>query len=55
MAGMLTVPAAEITWDGSAWSVTDDTFVTAWAMHLANELNWIGPLLGSVPFPSVNE
>ena len=51
MAGKLTVPAEEITWDGSAWSVTSDRFVPAGAMHLANELNWLGPHLGSIPFP----
>jgi len=51
MSGMLTEPAAEITWDGSAWAVTDDRFVSAGAMHLANELNWLGPHLGSLPFP----
>ena len=53
MAGKLTVPAEEITWDGSAWSVTSDRFVPAGAMHLANELNWLGPHLGSIPFPKV--
>lgn len=52
-AGALPVPAAEITWDGSAWSVTDRTFEVAGAMHLANELNWLGPHLGSLPFPSI--
>lgn len=51
MSGMLTEPAAEITWDGSAWAVTNDQFVSAGAMHLANELNWLGPHLGSLPFP----
>ncbi|MBI3958578.1 MAG: hypothetical protein HY328_07200, partial [Chloroflexi bacterium] len=51
MSGMLTEPAAEITWDGSTWAVTDDLFVSAGAMHLANELNWLGPHLGSLPFP----
>tara|TARA_B100000315_G_scaffold185467_1_gene174601 strand:+ start:452 stop:691 length:240 start_codon:yes stop_codon:yes gene_type:complete len=50
-AGKLTVPAEEITWDGGAWTVTSDRFVHAGAMHLANELNWLGPHLGSVPFP----
>ena len=24
------------------------------AMHLSNELNWLGPHLGSVPFPPVS-
>ena len=47
----LPVPAEEITWDGSSWSVTSDRLVTAGAMHLANELNWLGPHLGSIPFP----
>ncbi len=51
MVGKLPVPAEEITWDGSAWEVTNDRFVPAGAMHLANELNWLGPHLGSVPFP----
>ncbi|MCH7706345.1 MAG: hypothetical protein IIB33_04790, partial [Chloroflexi bacterium] len=53
MAGMLPVPAEEITWDGSAWSVTSDRFVPGGAMHLANELNWLGPHLGSIPFPRI--
>ncbi len=53
MAGKLPVPAEEITWDGTAWKVTSDRFVPAGAMHLANELNWIGPHLGSIPFPPV--
>ncbi len=52
MAGKLTVPGEEITWDGSEWQLTSDRFVPASAMHLANELNWIGPHLGSIPFPS---
>ena len=51
IAGKLTVPAEEITWDGSAWHITSDRFVPAGAMHLANELNWLGPHLGSIPFP----
>ena len=55
MVGKLTVPAEEITWDGSAWRVTSDRFVPAGAMHLANELNWVGPHLGSVPFPPTSE
>ena len=54
MAGKLMVPAEEITWDGSAWAVTSDRFVPGGAMHLANELNWLGPHLGSIPFPSVS-
>ena len=55
MAGKLTVPAEEITWDGSEWAVTSDRFVPAGAMHLANELNWLGPHLGSIPFPSLRD
>ena len=51
MSGKLPVPAEEITWDGSQWQVTSDRFVSGGAMHLANELNWLGPLLGSIPFP----
>jgi len=54
-AGKLPVPASEVTWDGSSWEVTDDSFVPAGAMHLANELNWIGPHLGSIPFPPVTD
>ena len=55
MAGKLTVPGEEITWDGSEWRMTSDRFVPASAMHLANELNWMGPHLGSIPFPpSIN-
>ena len=53
MVGKLTIPAEEITWDGSAWSVTSDRFVPAGAMHLANELDWVGPHLGPIPFPDV--
>jgi hypothetical protein len=53
--GKAPVPASEIEWDGSQWRVTDDRFTTAWAMHLANELNWLVPHLGSVPFPSVGD
>jgi hypothetical protein len=52
--GKAPVPASEIEWDGSQWQVTDDRFTTAWAMHLANELNWLVPHLGSVPFPPVS-
>ena len=55
MVGKLPVPAEEITWDGSSWSVTSDRLVTAGAMHLANELNWLGPHLGSIPFPPVGK
>lgn len=51
MSGYLTVPAEEITLGADGWSVTSDRFVVAGAMHLANELNWLGPHLGSVPFP----
>jgi hypothetical protein len=50
-AGKLPVPAEEITWDGGSWSVTSDQLVSGGAMHLANELNWLGPHLGSIPFP----
>ena len=53
MAGTLPVPAEEITWDGNSWSVTSDRLVTDGAMHLANDLNWLGPHLGSSPFPVV--
>ncbi len=55
VSGKLPVPAEEITWDGSAWKVTSDRFVPAGAMHLANELNWIGPHLGSIPFPPIGD
>jgi hypothetical protein len=51
VAGKLTVPAEEVTWDGTTWEVTSGRFVPAGAMHLANELNWLGPHLGSIPFP----
>jgi hypothetical protein len=51
MVGKLPVPAEEITWNGTEWEVTSDRLVAAGAMHLANELNWLGPHLGSVPFP----
>lgn len=54
MSGMLTVPAEEIVWVAGVWSVTSNRFVTGGAMHLANELNWLGPHLGSVPFPPFN-
>ncbi|MCH7713178.1 MAG: hypothetical protein IIC99_06100 [Chloroflexi bacterium] len=54
MVGKLPVPAEEITWDGENWQVTSDRLVTAGAMHLANELNWLGPHLGSIPFPPQN-
>ena len=52
MAGALTVPGSEITWDGSGWQLTSNLFVPAGTMHLANELNWVGPHLGSIPFPA---
>ena len=48
---LLPVPAAEITWDGTAWQVSNQTFDTAGAMRLANKLNWFHAGLGSVPFP----
>ena len=51
--GKLTIPAEEITWDGSAWSVTSDRLVPAGAMHLANERDRVGPHLGSIPSPDV--
>lgn len=53
MSGMLPVPAREIRWDGAVWKVTDTTFDTGGAMHLANELNWFGPHLGAELFPAV--
>ena len=28
-------------------------FVPAEAMHLANQLNWSGPRLGTIPFPKI--
>jgi hypothetical protein len=52
--GKAPVPASVIEWDGDQWKVTDDRFTTAWAMHLANELNWLVPHLGSVPFPPIS-
>lgn len=51
VAGTLPVPAAEVTFTDGTWAVSDDTFDVAGAMHLANELNWLGPHLGSRPFP----
>ncbi len=54
MAQRLPVPAERVEWDGVSWTVTSDRFVTAGAMHLSNELNWLGPHLGSIPFPNVN-
>ena len=53
MAGKLPAPAEEISWDGTTWTVTSDRLVPGGAMHLANELNWLGPHLGSVPFPEI--
>jgi len=53
MMGKLPVPTKEITWDGSSWSVASHRLVTTGAMHLANELNWLGRHLGSIPFPAV--
>ena len=53
MVGKLPGPAEEITRNGTGWRVTSDRLVTAGAMHLANELNWLGPHLGSIPFPPV--
>ena len=52
--GKAPVPASAIEWDGAQWRVTNDQFTTAWAMHLANELNWLVPHLGSVPFPPIS-
>lgn len=52
--GKAPVPASVIKWDGAGWQVTNDQFTTGWAMHLANELNWLVPHLGSVPFPPVS-
>jgi hypothetical protein len=49
--GMLMLPAQEIHFDGDGWSVTDTRFHSGPGMHLANELNWLGPHLGSLPFP----
>jgi plastocyanin len=51
MAGMLTVTAAEISLEDGGWVISDGRFDVAGTMHLANELNWLGPHLGSVPFP----
>lgn len=49
--GMLMLPASEIQFEGDDWSVTDTRFRSGPGMHLANELNWLGPHLGSLPFP----
>ncbi len=38
--GVAPVFAGEVSWDGSAWSVTDANFDTAGAMHASNELIW---------------
>lgn len=50
---LLPVPAAEVEWMGDEWRITDNTFVVAGAMRLANEINWMGPHLGSVPVPPI--
>ncbi|WP_322795353.1 cupredoxin domain-containing protein [Tepidiforma sp.] len=49
--GRLMLPASEIAFEGGKWTVTNTRFESAGGMHLANELNWLGPHLGSVPFP----
>jgi plastocyanin len=49
--GRLPLPAAAIQLQGGAWTVTDTRVNSGGAMHLANELNWLGPHLGSIPFP----
>ena len=51
MVGELPVAAEEITWDGSSWSVTKLSLVTAGAIHLADVLNWLGSHQWSIPFP----
>ncbi len=38
--GIAPVFAAEVTWDGSQWSVTNARFDSAGAMHAANEFIW---------------
>ncbi|RME05911.1 MAG: hypothetical protein D6803_07835 [Anaerolineae bacterium] len=38
--GIAPVFATEVTWDGSAWSVTDGNFDSAGAMHASNEFIW---------------
>lgn len=52
--GRLMLPASEISFEGGTWKVSDPRFESAGGMHLANELNWLGPHLGSVPFPPLN-
>ncbi|MFQ5880747.1 MAG: hypothetical protein ACE5IZ_11325, partial [Dehalococcoidia bacterium] len=52
--GIAPVVATEVTWDGSAWQVTDPRFTTEGGMHLANVINWMGPHLGSVGFPPLS-
>lgn len=49
--GRLTLPAAEIRFANGQWEVSNTRFESAGGMHLANELNWLGPHLGSVAFP----
>lgn len=53
--GRAPLPAAKVSWNGSQWKVEDTRVVVAEAMHLANELNWLGPHLGAVPFPKVSK
>lgn len=53
--GRLMLPASEISFDDGTWTVTDTRFESAGGMHLANELNWLGPHLGSVPFPPLGD
>ncbi|MGE3073931.1 MAG: cupredoxin domain-containing protein [Dehalococcoidia bacterium] len=53
--GRLMLPAAEISFEDGEWTVTDTRFESAGGMHLANELNWLGPHLGSVPFPPLGD
>ncbi|RME84111.1 MAG: hypothetical protein D6775_06350, partial [Caldilineae bacterium] len=38
--GIAPVFAAEVTWNGSGWEVTDSRFDTAGAMHASNEFIW---------------
>jgi plastocyanin len=53
--GRLPLPAAEVQLQNGAWAVTDTRVDSAGAMHLANELNWLGPHLGSIPFPPLRD
>lgn len=53
--GRLMLPASEISFDDGTWTVTHTRFESAGGMHLANELNWLGPHLGSVPFPPLGD